>query len=177
MEKLYLMNKERVLTENAILVFGINTEKLLGVPKLLSGTGKAIATAVSAALEEWDISENVSALSFDTTASNTGHLWGHVSFWSRNSAAVFCISRVVTTSLSLGCRGKAYVECMGPSSGPDITLFSRFKQKWKDISQDDYSPLSDLPPSLYEKRDDPIVAGKHHLVKHQPRDDYRELWG
>jgi hypothetical protein len=158
----------------AILVSGINTEKLLGVPKLLSGTGQAIATAVSAALEEWDMSENVSALSFDTTSSNTGHLSG---------ACVILEQKLGRRLLHLACRHhilelvaeKAYVECMGPSSGPDITLFSRFKQKWKDISQDDYSPLSDLPPSLYEKRDDLISCWKHHLVKHQPRDDYREL--
>ena len=59
-----IMSDEQGASVNriAIPVSGINTKKLLGVPKQLSGTGQAIATAVSAALEEWKISDNVSAL-------------------------------------------------------------------------------------------------------------------
>ena len=59
-----------------IVVTGVGVQQLLGVPKIGSGTGLNQATAVMAALKEWGISERVAAISFDTTASNTGHLKG-----------------------------------------------------------------------------------------------------
>ena len=61
--------------------------QLLVVPKLLSGTGAAQASAVFDALNEWKIADNVKGVCFDTTSSNTGlksgacvtleHLLGH----------------------------------------------------------------------------------------------------
>ena len=47
-----------------------SSTKLLGVPKLLSGTGKETANAVIALLESWDIGTDT------VTASNTGHYSG-----------------------------------------------------------------------------------------------------
>ena len=52
-------------------VSGLRVNRLLGFPKLASGTGKAQARTVVDALEEWGVSEKVGALSFDTTATNT----------------------------------------------------------------------------------------------------------
>ena len=48
----------------------MSVNRLLGVRKLASGTGEA--QAVVDALKEWGISEEVAALSFDTTATNSG---------------------------------------------------------------------------------------------------------
>ncbi|KAE9536730.1 hypothetical protein AGLY_006963, partial [Aphis glycines] len=59
-----------------ILVSGDGVSKLLSVPKLESGTGKAISNAVIASLFDWSITDHVQSLSFDTTASNTGHING-----------------------------------------------------------------------------------------------------
>lgn len=63
-------------TENverlAVLVTGLGTEQLLGIPKLPSSTGVAQATAVRETLSEWDVTDRVKALCFDTTSSNTG---------------------------------------------------------------------------------------------------------
>ena len=56
----------------AVLVSGGGTSKLLGVPKLHSGTCAEIAEAVVTCLEDWNLQENVSAMCFDTTTSNTG---------------------------------------------------------------------------------------------------------
>ena len=45
--------------------------ELLGVPKLVSGTGEMVATAIFNTIADWSISDQVSAMSFDTTALNT----------------------------------------------------------------------------------------------------------
>ena len=55
-----------------ILVSGDGVNKLLGVPRLPSGKGEDVATAVVSCLEDWSIAERVVGMSFNTTASNTG---------------------------------------------------------------------------------------------------------
>ena len=59
-----------------ILVSGANTEKLLGVPNLTSDTGASQAEAVVKCLDDWHLRDQVVALRFDTTASDTGHHFG-----------------------------------------------------------------------------------------------------
>ena len=56
-----------------IIVTGINVEEMLAVPKLSSGSGAEQANAVFKALTDWKLDKTVQALSFDTTASNTGN--------------------------------------------------------------------------------------------------------
>ena len=53
-----------------------SSTKLLGVPKLLSATGKETANAVIGLLESWDIGIETVGACFATTASNTGHYSG-----------------------------------------------------------------------------------------------------
>lgn len=59
-----------------ILISCAGEEQLLGVPKLPKGSGEAQAKAVMDCLEDWGLVERVKALSFDTTASNTGRKGG-----------------------------------------------------------------------------------------------------
>lgn len=56
----------------AILVTGVQSSQLLGAPAMITSTGKAISETVIEHINEWDISSNVRALSFDTTAVNSG---------------------------------------------------------------------------------------------------------
>lgn len=56
----------------AILVSGGGISKLLGVPILDSGTGEAQANAVFEYIKDWNLSNRITAMCFDTTASNTG---------------------------------------------------------------------------------------------------------
>ena len=53
-----------------------SSTKLLGVPKLLSGTGKETTNAVKVLLESWDIGTDTVGSCFDTTASNRGQYNG-----------------------------------------------------------------------------------------------------
>lgn len=55
-----------------IVVTGLDTEQLLGIPKLDTGSGINSAMAIIETLTEWNLSDHVKALCFDTTSSNTG---------------------------------------------------------------------------------------------------------
>jgi hypothetical protein len=56
----------------AVAVSGLEIEKILGVPKLENERGDTQAEAVTGLLFDWGLADNILALSFDTTASNTG---------------------------------------------------------------------------------------------------------
>ncbi|XP_072157197.1 uncharacterized protein [Bemisia tabaci] len=56
----------------AVVITGLTTEKLLEVPKIKQGTGKATAEAVFEVLKAWELGTQISAFSFDTTSVNTG---------------------------------------------------------------------------------------------------------
>ena len=105
-----------------VLVSGDGESKLLAVPKLPNGTGRSVATAVMDALKDWEIADRVVALSFDTTSSNTGISKG---------ACTLIEQGLDHEVLHMACRhhilelvaAKAYTECMGPTSGPEVQLF------------------------------------------------------
>lgn len=165
-------NVERI----AILVSGDGVDKLLAVPKLPDGTGRAQANAVLDTLADWGLADRIAGLSFDTTASNTGVSSG---------ACVLIEQGLQRQLLNLACRhhimelvaGKAFTECIGPSSGPDIPLFSRLKERWPNVCTDQFRPIADedLSNPLRESRDDLIGCFHSHISNGQPRDDYREL--
>ena len=56
-----------------IVVSGEFGDKLLDIPELKESTGHNQALAVLQALEEWNLSKEVRAMCFDTTATNTGN--------------------------------------------------------------------------------------------------------
>ena len=66
------LTKKENVDRLPVLVSGASIEKLLGVPKLPSGTGAAQAEAVVKCLEELHLQEQVVAICFDTAASSTG---------------------------------------------------------------------------------------------------------
>lgn len=55
-----------------IVITGLNTEQLLGVPKLERGTGEKQTAIIFKTLKEWNLIERIKAMCFDTTSSNTG---------------------------------------------------------------------------------------------------------
>ena len=118
---------------------GNGISKLLGVPKLVSGTGELVATAVFNTIADWGISDLVSAMPFDTTASNTGHHAG---------VCVLLAKKLGKSLLHLACRhhimelvlGSAFEAAFGKSSSPNVILFKRVQQKWAFIDQSCYQP-------------------------------------
>ncbi|XP_076052754.1 uncharacterized protein LOC143032172 [Oratosquilla oratoria] len=158
----------------AIIVTGKGVEKLLGVPKLRAGTDEAAATAVFECLEDWGVSDRVIGMCFDTTSANTGDV---------NGACTLLQEKMDRPLFSFACRHhvhellvkKAFASCLGPSSGPEINLFSRFKEYWRFIDRSANQPLSDLPKTIAAKREAIIESLNAIMIKKQPRDNYREL--
>ena len=161
-----------------VLISGHGVEQLLGVPKLSSGTGKDQASAVLECLDQWGVSNQVVALSFDTTASNTG----------RHTGACKLIEQGLETDLLfLACRhhimelvvGTAFEAArIGPSTGPEILLFKRFKSQWLSTDQTRFQVASTDPyveSIVAPKRAEILKFAYSHLELKHPRDDYKEF--
>jgi len=155
-----------------------NIEQLLGVPELSSGTGREISSAVYDTLHEWSLLDIVQAVVFDTTASNTGRLKG---------ACYLLEQKLDRDILFLACRHHIYeIVLQGvfdeiqllPSKGPDVPLFKRFKNTWKDIDQTQYLTwLSDasVKEILKDNANEILLYAKNKIEEDLPRDDYREF--
>ena len=76
----------------------------------------------------WGITDNVQALSFDTTSSNTGR---------HNGACILIEQKLKRNMFYFACRhhvlelilGAAFSAVLKGTSGPEVTLFKRFKDQ------------------------------------------------
>lgn len=160
-----------------ILVSGKGIDQLLSVPKLESGTGEAIATAVFETVESWGITDQVKCLSFDTTSVNTGL---------RNGACALLEQKLQKNMLWMACRHHVFeimleaviIKSLGVSSGPDILLFKRFKNSWSSVNQGSFKTIGFdglIHEEVINSAPDIIEFSKHQFAEFQPRDDYKEL--
>ncbi|XP_063547373.1 uncharacterized protein LOC134754858 [Cydia strobilella] len=160
-----------------ILVSGHGVDQLLAVPKLERGTGEACASAVHETVQTWGLSDKVKCLCFDTTAVNTGL---------RNGCCVILEQKMEKDMLWLACRHHIMEimleaianQALGPSSGPEVLLFKRFKKNWTHINPKDYkNVISDPESAKYVENisSGMISFAQDQLREYQPRDDYREL--
>ena len=162
----------------AILVSGGGgVEKLLAVAKMQSGTGEAQSTACLRALEDWKLKAHVRGLVFDTTASNTG----------LNAGACTPIDRAFDYNLIwIGCRhhifevmlSNVFTTALGPTGGPEVKLFTRFKKHWRFINKASLMRGSEgLFSTDSEKNMRAEMCDYYRAVidTKQSRDDYLEL--
>ena len=102
--------------------------KLLGVPKLTSGSGQAAANAVYEQLVSWKCDSVIIGMCFDTTASNTGRVQGACTLLEaavgRHLLWMSCRHHMLEVLLS-----DTFAVCFRPSTGPDILIFKRFRDK------------------------------------------------
>lgn len=162
-----------------ILISGGEQDKLLNIKKLSSSTGEVQAQAVFDCLsdQEWDLSQNIVAMCFDTTSSNTG----------KNKGSCILLERKLGKNLFwLACRHHIFELLIGAAfqavlplatSGPDNRLFVRFQSYWSEINQSTYITAN---PTIIlritdEKRNDIVNFCQEMLQIKQVRDDYREL--
>lgn len=174
-----ITGKQETVDRLPIYVSGAGKNKLLCVPKLPDGTGKAVAAAVKSAVDEWKLADRIQAACFDTTASNTG----------QHSGACHLLEQDLGKSLLyLPCRhhiheiiiGHVFDVCHGCSSGPDVQLFARFKKHWSLIDKQQYEVGHDdeetkhILSGCQETVDEVKSFAKQVLQSVLPRDDYRE---
>ncbi|GBN30098.1 hypothetical protein AVEN_114062-1 [Araneus ventricosus] len=154
---------------------GVGEEKLLGVPELPSGTGKNAAEAIYKILEEWDLVDQVIAMSFDTTSVNTGHL---------NGTCTVLLDKIGRGLLWLVCRhhtlelilAKVFTLCCGPSRSPENPLVKGFKKVWYGIVRNNFKILEVTPEPVSFKGT--ALSSLTNLLNETvkiPRDDYKDL--
>lgn len=153
-----------------ILVSGGGKSKLLGVPKLASGSGEHVADAVVKCLQDWNLLDSVHGMCFDTTASNTGN---------RKGACVRIEDKLKRQLLSFACRhhiheivvSDVFQQCYRIVTGPDIQLFKRFQSSWNQIDTKLYA----TGKNNCTWKDGIIAFCQEQLHKSHPRADYREV--
>ena len=165
-----------------VYVTGVENEdfrKLLGVPETVDGTGMAESELVKNLLMEWDIKEEVSAMVFDTTSSNTG----------ADIGACKCLEVWLDKPvLWLACRNhvhelhlKRFIQDItGQTKDPGVALFRRLKSEWYSL-EIDYTNLnkfdySSVPDWMQEEAKSVLAWAMKELDKKTwPRADYQEL--
>ncbi|GBP84362.1 hypothetical protein EVAR_99261_1 [Eumeta japonica] len=151
-------------------------EQLIAVPKLDDSPGSEQAQAVWNAVTDWNLEDKVQILCYDTTASNTSHI---------NGACVLLEQKFNRDVLIFACRHHIYelvlkgvfeAKISQVPNNPDIPLFKKFRDNWKNIDlkkiQSPAEMLSCLNVSTNEKL---LEFYWIELTKEIVRDDYREL--
>lgn len=151
---------------------------LLGVPKIERGTGENMAAAAYKLIVDYAIENNVVAMSFDTTAPNTG---------GDNGACTLLEGKLGRFLLWLACRHhvheiflrSAWDVKFPASSAPEVNFFERFRKEWNQIDKSKFVPgirdeivkraISD------QKRKEIIEFCESVWDQNFVRDDYREL--
>lgn len=168
-----------------VVVSGRGIEKLLSIPKLASGTGLVMGTKIVEILNEWDgVPQWLAGLCFDTTSANSGIHTGAITVVQKSFHKRL---------LFLACRhhmleiiAAAVFDIFFVSSGPQISLFSRFKEHWPYIDQAKYATIDKDTDGciwsenerlwLEDSRKGTIDFLQSQVQKEvQPRKDYLEL--
>ncbi|KAJ4925994.1 hypothetical protein JOQ06_008179, partial [Pogonophryne albipinna] len=157
--------------------------KLLGVPAYKKQTNEAcgviIARLTCKLLQDWCCADQVVNMAFDTTASNTGHL----------TAACIAIQLSLGRPLLWsGCRhhigevllNQVFTDLkVETSRSPEVTLFTRLREKWNLLPQESssqwsrYIPGNTEQPLLGKLRAELVRCAKE--VTDHKRGDYREF--
>ncbi len=179
-----MLSNVRQLEERLTVVVGdAERLKLLGVPAYTKQTNEAcgviIARLTCKLLQDWCCADQVVNMAFDTTASNTGHL----------TAACIAIQLSLGRPLLWsGCRhhigevllNQVFTDLKVESSrSPEVTLFTRLREKWNLLPQKSssqwsrYIPGNTEQPLLGNLRAELVRCAKE--VTDHKRGDYHEF--
>ena len=138
-----------------------------------------MASEILKSADEKGITNNIAGFSFDTTSSNTGLQAGACPMIERVLGRICfhfaCRHHILEILIS------AIFALFFASSGPDIALFSRFKQNWTNIVINNYKPIDENELTAAENDwlknncDEIVEFIIKELTIKQYRDDYREF--
>jgi hypothetical protein len=171
-----IVNTNETVDRIAVVVTGEGVEKLLGVPKIGSGTGREQADICVKVIDEWRIREHVRGLVFDTTSSNTGIHKGASALieeaLGRDVVHIGCRHHIMEVILS-----RVFTTLFGATGGPEVGLFKRFKKHWSIIQHQHYSPAQDglFDTEMETLRQEMVAFYAEAISDHHPREDYLEL--
>src|SRR5688572_32566614 len=159
-----------------IMVSGCDVTKLLAIPKLKSGTAAVMSDACLAEIRSWGLEDRIVAMSFDTTASNTG---------CKGGVCIKLEAELGKDSLNLACRHhvseivlEKVFSLHDSARSPKLALFSHFHDFWPQIDQAKYRTAMDYKDAaqrVTEIRDDVITFALQQLSTENHRDYYKEL--
>lgn len=131
----------------AIILSACGETKTLGVPKLTRQTGAIEAEAVYSALQDWNVQENVMAMCFETTSSNTSSSIGACAVLEQKLGRhlLYFACRHHILELLAGAAFKVTIE--STTSGPKITLFEKFRNAWPELQHDNFE-CGTLDPNI-----------------------------
>ena len=171
------MLRRKVTERIAVLITNLNAEKFLGAPQLENSTGGSLANALYEVVNDWNLNDNIKAFCCDTTPVNMGHISG---------AATLLEQSLGRDILFLPCRHHirelplraAFEEKIPGTTGPDVTMFRRFKDSWEALDKKSYKPGFDNPTlqSHLDKKKNDIYKFTVEMLKDKSlRGDYKEL--
>jgi len=144
---LNLICQERV-DRLPVLVCAGNKEFLLGVPKIMTGTGLQQAIAVTDLIKKYKLVRHLIGMVFDTTLSNTGPV---------NGACALIEEILGVILLWLACRHHVleialkdvFHLSLGPNKGPTFPLFERFILARKTITPASFESIPDTVEAIF----------------------------
>ncbi|XP_044020346.1 uncharacterized protein LOC122860551 [Aphidius gifuensis] len=173
------ISTHKIVDRLCVVVTGYNTNQLLEVSELVSGTGKNQADAIIKSLNDWNISKQIKAMCFDTTSTNTG--------CEKGACILLENSLSEQNLLHLACRHHIYElilrsvfeNCWSEKTiGPDVKIFKRFQQLWDTIDVSQYETglqKKSMVQALNGKTEAICDFISDQLTFKHPRDDNREL--
>lgn len=128
----------------AIVVTGLNIQKILAIAKTDDGSGVVVSDIVHEHLQAWTIPDSIVAMCTDTTLSNTG---------GTNGACVLLEKKLERNLIYLACRhhvleliiGAVFVMLFGETTGPFTEMFEHFKRDWSHIDKTSFKVTFENP--------------------------------
>ena len=128
-------------------------------------------------LHDWNLTEKIVAVGFDTTSSNTGVHRGACTILQQllNRQILWMACRHHVLELIVGA---AFKHLFGETTSPDVTLFKLLKKKWNSLDISDVR-LPEIPKVFQEKVADLLAFIDRRLAPDMvallPRGDYKEF--
>ena len=156
-----------------VLVSDNGIFQLLAIAKISSSVCDAQANAVIETFQQWNITDVLHGMRFDTTRSNTGcHSGACIKFeqsLGQNLLHFTCRHHILELLA-----GAAFKEAMGSSSTPEVLLFKRFHDKWEWIDKQKFEDgMSDdvVRELLLPVKDEVAEFNSNPLMESQSKDD------
>ncbi|XP_050524154.1 uncharacterized protein LOC126895887 [Daktulosphaira vitifoliae] len=144
---------------------------------MLNGTSKSQAEAIYQTLVDWGLTNHVKAMSFNTTATNSGRIGGTcvlLEQWLEKNILYFpCHHHIYEIILKCTFHAK-----FGVTSGPNVPLFLCFQKSWPKINTENYkSGIDDrfIFEKLQSSIDHILEFCLNQLKLSHFREDYREF--
>ncbi len=166
---------KRLQDRIGVVVSGEGGAKLLAIPAVVSSSGENQAAVVHQAVLDWHLEDGIVALSFDTTASNTGKHVGTCVILERmlNKKLMWLACRHHVLELLLRRVGATV---FGKTTGPSNKDFKDFKDTWPTLNNTIWTTLEIRDGWMAIRRTSVLEQLRQllHNTNRWLREDYKE---